>query len=257
MTLRLPPERELAPYRPGFPPGRRWLVLAPHADDEVLGLGATIVLARRRGIEVAAVVVTDGARQGSAAEREAEAIAAAERLGIAPPELWRFADRTLAASMGPLESAIGEAVRRSAPDTVLVTSPVELHPDHRALAVAVQRSLRRLTRCGMRRRPPQWVVAYEVGTPIRANLLVAADEAWEIKRAALACYSSQLAFTPYDRVMEALGAFRCLTLPGCERAEAFHVLQTTGLVRRTARGWASLVGSPAALGPVHAGGGEP
>jgi hypothetical protein len=118
---------------------------------------------------------------------------------------------------------------------VFVTSPVELHPDHRALALALHSVLRASTFAGLRRRSPAWVVAYEVGTPLLPNLLVAADETWEVKQRAAACYASQLAFRPYDRVMEALGTLRRLTLTGVEHAEAMHVLPANRVGRLSAR----------------------
>ena len=242
--MRLPEERELLPYAAGFPPGRRWLVLAPHADDETLGAGATMALAVERGVEVHLVVLTDGARQGDAGEREGEVLAAARELGVPPPELWRFPDRGLAARLPALVRAVAAALRRLAPDTVLVTSPVELHPDHRAAALATQRAVRRHTLLGVARRPPAWVAAYEVSAPMHPNLLVAADPVWERKRRAIACHRSQLAVLPYDRVTEALGCIRALTLPGCEHAEGFHVLPARAVARRSARGWAAAMGPP-------------
>jgi LmbE family N-acetylglucosaminyl deacetylase len=245
----LPSESDLVPYVAGFPPGRRWLVLAPHADDEALGIGATLALAAARGVEVEVVVVTDGGRQGDPAEREAEAIAAAGVLGIAAPTFWRLPDRSLAGALPALRGAIAGALEASAPDAVLVTSPVDLHPDHRAVAIATQRALRRRLLLGLRARPPQWVVAYEVGSLLQPNLLVAADEGWERKRRAVACYRSQLAAAPYERVMEGLAAVRCLTLVGCTRAEAFHVLPARTVARSSARGWAAQMGSPLGVSP--------
>ena len=243
--MRLAVESDLVPFQPGFPPGRRWLVLAPHADDESLGLGATLAQAVDAGVEVRVAIVTDGARQGGAAQREAEAAAAAAELGIAAPAFWRFADRSLAGSLAPLGRAVGEALRSWSPDTLFVTSPVELHPDHRALAIAVQRALRRCTAWGLAPgRAPRWVAAYEVSAPLLPNLLVAADAGWERKQRAVACYGSQLAALRYDAVMEGLGSVRCLTVPGCRRAEAFHLMPARAVALRSARRWAELMGSP-------------
>ncbi len=241
---RLRLEADLVPYVAGFPPGRRWLVLAPHPDDETLGMGATLSLAVSRGVDVRLVIVTDGARQGVPAAREGEAVAAVGELGLPPPEFWRFADRTLGGSQSRLLEAILAAVKRHVPETVFVTSPVELHPDHRALAVVTQRAVRRTSLLGLRARAPQWVAAYEVATPLLPNLLVAADEAWESKRRAVAAYGSQLDHNAYDRVAEALGVIRRLTLPGCEYAEAMHVLPAAAVARRSAAAWAAMMGSP-------------
>jgi LmbE family N-acetylglucosaminyl deacetylase len=239
------PESDLVPYLPGFPPGRRWLVIAPHADDETLGLGATLARAAAAGVEIRVAVVTDGARQGDAAEREDEARAAARELGLGPPEFWRFPDRELDRSLPRLRRAVAAAIGRYAPDTVFLTSPVELHPDHRALALATQRALRRRTLLGLLPdRGPRWVAAYEVSAALQPNLLVAGDDGWERKRRAIACYRSQLSVLAYDTVTEAMGRLRCLTLSGSSHAEAFHLGPTRDVVLRSAGGWAALMGSP-------------
>jgi LmbE family N-acetylglucosaminyl deacetylase len=240
---RLRSEDELVPYATSFPPGDRWLVLAPHPDDEVFGLGATLARAVQAGVDVRVVVVTDGAAQGVAADREAEARAAAAVLGLTQPEFWRFADRSLRRDDPRLWDVLREALLRIAPEVVFVTSPVDLHPDHRALALALHAAVRRHLAAGLRTRCPRWVVAYEVGAPLRPNLLVDADPWWDRKKQAVSCYAGQLAVRPYDRVMEGLAAMRSLTLSGVRFAEAFHVTPARRLARITSARWASWMGS--------------
>jgi LmbE family N-acetylglucosaminyl deacetylase len=238
----LPLEEALVPYHASLLPGARWLVLAPHPDDEVLGPGATLAAAAERGVEVRTIIVTDGAAQGEAMTRSAEARRAAGALGVPGPELWGFADRSLHPDDPSLLRALTTAFGEMRPDLVLVPAPVDLHPDHRALALAVHRLVRR------RRRPsPVWIAAYEVAVPLLPNVLVSADAAWERKVAAAACYASQLAVRPYDRVMDALAVVHSLTLDGVRRAEAFHLLQARRLARLSPRRWAALMGSPAGV----------
>lgn len=239
---RWPAEAELIPFTAGFPPGRRWLVLAPHPDDETFGLGGTLALGARRGVEIRVAVVTDGGAQGDAAEREGEARAAAAALGVPEPEFWRVPDRTLGPGDRALLSRIGRALDRHRPDVLFVTSPVEFHPDHRALAEAARRAVRAATLWGLRRRPPEWIAAYEVGAPLRPNLLVAADEAWECKLRAVGCYPGQMAFRRYHDFVEALGTVRALTLDGVRKAEAFHLSPAARVVRRRPSWWAAAVG---------------
>lgn len=244
VSRRLPLEAELVPFVASFPPGKGWLVLAPHPDDEVLGPGATLALAAQRGVSIATVILTDGAAQGEAAVRAGEARRAAAALGVQEPQQWGLADRSLHPQDRQLVGRLIELLLASHAETVLLPSPVELHPDHRATALAVQRAVRRLTWGGVRRRGPRWVACYEVSAPLLPNLLVAADGGWQAKRAGAACYASQLAVRPYLEVAEGLGAFRALTLAGCSRAEGFHVLSSRVLARLTARGWAARMGSP-------------
>jgi LmbE family N-acetylglucosaminyl deacetylase len=247
MMRRLPLENELIPYSPGFPPGDRWLVLVPHPDDEVFGPGATLALAVQRGVAVKLAFVTAGGAQGDATQRAGEGRAAAGALGLEEPEFWQFADRSLAPDDRVLARALDTALEKWSPDTVFVTSPVDLHPDHRSLALALQRALRRRLAWGWRSRPPEWVAAYEVATPLQPNLLVAADPAWDVKLRAAACYASQLAFRPYDRVMDALGTLRSLTLAGVVHGEAFYLLPARHVAHLSAVGWARRMGSPCGI----------
>jgi len=242
-SARFPVESDMIPYAAGFPPGGRWLVLAPHPDDEVFGVGATLAIAAARGVEVRVAVVTDGGAQGDPAERERAAAAAAAALGVPPPEFWRLADRSLHPADAALRRRLRETFARLAPDVVFVTSPVELHPDHRALALAVQRAVRAAALAGLRERPPGWVAAYEVSAPLAPNLLVAADGGWEAKRRAGACYAAQLAFRHYDEVAEAFATLRALTLDGATHAEALHLLPARRVARLSGRGWAARMGA--------------
>ncbi|MDD5562837.1 MAG: PIG-L family deacetylase [Thermoanaerobaculaceae bacterium] len=240
---RFPVESDLIPYAASVPPGSRWLVLAPHPDDEVFGVGATVALAVARGVEVRVVIATDGGAQGEPAEREGAAAAAAAALGVPPPEFWRLADRSLHQAGAALRRRLAEAFARLVPDVVFVPSPVELHPDHRALALAVQRAVRAATLGGLRERPPRWVAAYEVSAPLAPNFLVAADGGWEAKRRAGACYAAQLAFRRYGEVAEALAVLRALTLDGATRAEALHLLPARRVARLSSRRWAARMGA--------------
>ncbi len=247
MTRRLPLEAELIPFVPGFPPGQRWLVLAPHPDDETLGPGATVALAARAGVRVEVVILTDGAMQGDAAVRAEEARRAAAVLGVAEVQLWGLRDRSLRPEDVALRRRLVRLLATGGAETLLLPSPVELHPDHRAVALAVQRAYRWLTWLGWRQGGPEHVACYEVSAPLRPNVLVAADGGWEAKRAAAACYASQLAVWPYLEVAEGLGAFRALTLAGVRRAEAFHVVTGRRLGRWSARRWAAAMGSPVCI----------
>lgn len=240
---RLPVESELIPYAPGFPPGGRWLVLAPHPDDEVFGIGATLALGVLRGVHARVVVVTDGGAQGKAGEREAEARGAADALGLPEPEFWRLPDRSLRSDDPGLRTRIARALERHGPDVLFVTSPIEFHPDHRALALAVRRVMRTASFWGLRRAPVSWIASYEVGAPLRPNLLVAADEGWDAKKRAGECYAGQLTFRPYDKVMEAFGTLRALTLDGVRKAEALHLDDARRVAFQPASTWAARIGT--------------
>lgn len=221
--MRFAEELELVPYRTGFPPGRRWLVLAPHPDDETFGLGATLAQAGRKGVSIRVVVLTGGEAQGKIPIRREEAKAALRVLGVADVAFWDFEDRKLGGWLAGLARAIRQELAVFRPELTLAPHAADLHPDHRACARALQLALRRHTLFGLRKSLPAWVAFYEIGIPLWPNLLVNADEGWEAKEKAFACYTSQLAVRPYHRVMAGLAAFRALTLDGTQHAEAFQL----------------------------------
>lgn len=125
----------------------RWLVLAPHADDETIGAGALIAEAAAGGRLAGVVFVTDG--RGShgpdgprdlVAIRRREAHAALRRLStMAPAPVfldWRDAAPPSRgdACWHRTTRRLGELCRRLKVDAIAATSPLDPHCDHRAVA---------------------------------------------------------------------------------------------------------------------------
>ena len=208
-------EHTLIPYAPGpLPPGRKILVLAPHPDDEVFGCGGAIALHLAAGAEVHIVLATAGDAAGDAAGRLAESAAAARALGAQPPQCWHIPDRHLR-NTPELVARVLDAVVMTGASLLYTPSLWENHPDHRGLAEAAMAAVRQHGRVG-------WM-AYEVSAPLRPNLLLDIGPVLERKRAAMACFPTQLALQRYDRHLAALNTFRTYTLPATiEAAEAYE-----------------------------------
>lgn len=136
----------------------RWLVLAPHADDETLGTGALIAEAARAGRLAGVVYLTDGAASHDAGGsvlarlRQREARLALRRLAgraAAPPVFLDWPD----AHPFPTESTewratvrrLSALIRARSVDAIAVTDRQEPHCDHAAFhalacaAIAVAR----------------------------------------------------------------------------------------------------------------------
>jgi LmbE family N-acetylglucosaminyl deacetylase len=141
---------------------RRWLVLAPHPDDETLGVGALIAHTGAAGRLAAIVYLTDGAGSHSPydgrtgrliALREREAGLALRRLtgarSIAPLFLrWKDASPEQAGSPAFEQSRrkLAALCTRLRVDVLATTASQEPHCDHAAaaqLARAVQASAKR------------------------------------------------------------------------------------------------------------------
>jgi LmbE family N-acetylglucosaminyl deacetylase len=182
---------------------RRCLVLAPHPDDETLGVGATIMRKVDAGTPVHLVVATDGSKSpiGDPVEvtalRSAELRAACEVLGLADSDVTRlpFVDAELAGNEDALAAAVAEVVAAWEPAEVLVTGEDDPHEDHAVLGVATRRAL-----AGSRAR----LLTYPIWQFDRPGLLlrqlrrgrlpelVRTDGYRARKRAAVAAYPSQM-----------------------------------------------------------------
>jgi LmbE family N-acetylglucosaminyl deacetylase len=248
-------EAELVPYEAGRLDGSPLLVLAPHPDDEVFGCGGVLAQAVQAGASVRVVILTDGAAQGDADERRAEALEAARRLGLPEPELWGLADRSLRPDDEALARRLRQLLIETAPRVVLVPSPAEVHPDHRAVALTLYRVLQGATLGSDLHAAVQAVrlAAYEVSAVLRPNLVVDVSAVWDDVLAAAKAYASQLERLPYLEVLEGVASARRLTLPpGVRRAEAYHVVDLRAVRTRSAAEWAAAQGPIAEL-ESHAG----
>jgi len=139
-------ESSLIPYQPSDLSAGRILVLAAHPDDETLGAGGTLASNAHRAEEIVLWIATDGSRQegvagGDAAaygaRRRAEAERAASILGLPAPRFGGLPDRDLAGMPRELDRALAELFAQVRHELVFCPSPVEIHPDHRALAEAL------------------------------------------------------------------------------------------------------------------------
>lgn len=133
---------------------RSCLVIAPHPDDETLGCGATMArkIASKRRVNV--VVATDGSGSHRSALvppkdlsqiREVECIEACKTLGVPREdiEFLRFEDGHLVHRMEDLFHELADAITACKPDELLSPSPIDRHPDHRAIAAVVDELVRR------------------------------------------------------------------------------------------------------------------
>ena len=132
---------------------KRVLVLAPHPDDEVFGCGGALADLLDRGARVDVLLVTDGAagartrrsaggsRRGRRRSRAGRSRRSAEGRARGRPSRPRLGGR-----LEDVEALLARWLVEAAPDLVFAPSPVETHPDHRAVAAAL---------FGSRRVPPE------------------------------------------------------------------------------------------------------
>jgi len=142
--------------RQWVPDAQSLLVIAPHPDDETIGCGGVIALAKVWGMRVSILFLTRGGSSlrlagvdGSevAEARSAHAVRAAAALGLQPEDLifWDLMDGGIPQ---PGEDGFAEAAARlvgviaqGKPDVVFCPHPHDGWTDHTAAAALVQQAL--------------------------------------------------------------------------------------------------------------------
>ena len=178
------------------------LAVGAHPDDVELGCGGTLAKVAAGGRRVGILHLTGGesGTRGTAAGRRREAEAAAAALGAVAMTILDCGDGGLRTGAAE-EDAVIAVLRRLRPEVVLAPPPADRHPDHgRAHALTVAACFyaglagRRLAGPAADLAPhrPAAVFHYMQHDPFAPDFVVDVTAQWEARRAALACYASQL-----------------------------------------------------------------
>lgn len=195
----------------------RVVVLAPHPDDDVFGVGGSMCRHAAGGDEVSVVVVTVGRPplfdEAAVKKVREEARKAWNILGVSGA---RFLDVPAALPEETpnhvLNRKVAEVLEELRPDILYLPFPGDLHIDHQRIFVAGLVAARPFPGSTLRR-----VVCYETlsetnwNAPFllpgfQPNVFVDITEYLDKKLEAAACYESQLKAFPHERSVEALRA---------------------------------------------------
>ena len=183
------------------------VVVAPHPDDETLGLGATIAQLVASGVDVQVVSVSDGgaAQPGATVSgrtrlettRRHELLRATGVLGIPSPTSLGLPDGQLADHEDSLADSLVEILQDAAPRTwCAATWRGDGHPDHEAVGRAAARACAR-TGATLLEYPIwmwHWALPSDPEVPWDRGYSVPVS-AWALKqkRHAAQCFRSQFA----------------------------------------------------------------
>jgi LmbE family N-acetylglucosaminyl deacetylase len=184
---------------------QRVMVVAPHPDDEVIGIGGHLALHQRAGSEVLALYVTlDAPASDGTIVRRGEAQRAAELLGFRHRFL-EFTDGAVSRNEDALGRAIADAIRDFRPDSIFTPFPGDHHRDHQSSSACTGAAIQRVGFDGE-------VCCYEVWTTLWPNICADISSVVDLKRQAVACYASQTAYYPYAEAALGLNRYRGLRL---------------------------------------------
>jgi len=212
-------ESALIPYAASPLPAGPWLVLAPHPDDETLGLGGSLARARQKGLEVHVAFISDGEGAGDPFLRRQEALSALKILGVQDFSFWNLPDRKIFRHFNAFALKFF-SLKITKFKSIFVPSLFEFHPDHRAVAWMTLALLKALSWSGE-------IWFYEISRQGEVNRLLDISPFIENKKRAILCYKSQLSQNAYLEISLALNRARAYTLThkNITYAEGFFVSQ--------------------------------
>jgi N-acetylglucosamine malate deacetylase 1 len=214
------------------------LVIAPHPDDEVLGVGGTILRNAAAGNEVYIAIVTKGTTplftQESIDRVWEEACSCHAFLGVAGTHCSSFPASMLETVPQPeLNDNLMKIIMDVKPDEVYIPHWGDIHKDHQLVAEAAMVALRPKYEHRVSR-----IYAYETlsetgwNVPGTHNMFVPdvyvdISRTLNKKKEALRLYRSQLSAFPNPRSVEAVDALaRCRGSAVClDAAEAFVLVR--------------------------------
>ena len=214
------------------------IVIAPHPDDEVLGVGGTLLRRKSEGAKVAWLVVTGISVESGWSEEKVKARAneikrVTEFFDFDEVFTLNFPTTKLdRVPMSDLVAGISEVFRSFKPEEVFVPHPSDVHTDHRVVFDAAASCTKWFRYPSVKR-----VLAYEtlsetdfgLGTDqgFRPNVFVDIEAFLDGKLRAMDIYASELGAFPFPRSHEAIRALATLrgAASGFKAAEAFVLLR--------------------------------
>lgn len=215
------------------------VVVAPHADDEILGCGGTIAKLKNDGIKIFVIIVTNAAvgapeifTQSSIENVRREALNAHACLGVEETIFLDFPAPALNAFPEyKITDEIGKIIKTLSADVLFLPHPGDLHQDHAAVYRASLVAARPLSTSTVKKilcyetlSETEWS-PFQFNIPFRPNYFVDVNEFLQKKLDAFSCFHSQIKQFPHPRslkTIEDLAHFRGATV-GITAAEAFSV----------------------------------
>jgi N-acetylglucosamine malate deacetylase 1 len=192
---------------------QRVLVVAPHPDDEVIAVGGNLALHQRLGSEVLTLFVTQDPPPATLV-RKCEAERVARLLGF-DHRFLAFPDGSISLHEPALARVIAQAIHSFSPEVIYCPFPGDHHRDHQSASACTGVAVAETGYKGE-------VWCYELWSCLWPNIGVDISSVVDIKREAINCYASQVAYVNYVEGSLGLNRYRGLKL-GVDYAEALFV----------------------------------
>lgn len=214
------------------------LIIAPHADDEILGCGGIMAKYIAEGHQVKVLIMTKAIAslfpEALMSQIRNEARNSHRYLGVSETIFCDFPapmlDQTASYKMS---MEIAKLITKFKPERVYIPHRGDIHKDHKMVFEAALVAMRPINNC-----PVKEIYAYETLSETEwaapfgddafiPNVFTDISEYIEAKKDAMKCFESQLKDFPHSRsleVIEALAKYRGATI-GKPAAEAFMLIR--------------------------------
>ena len=214
------------------------LVVSPHPDDEVLGVGGTLLRRKAEGASLGWLIMTRisveaGWSSEKVLKRQQEITQISELFGFDSVfELGYSTTQLDQIPMSELINAVSGVIKSFTPNEIFVPHSSDIHSDHRVTFEAVASSTKWFRSPSIKR-----VLAYETlsetdfglrpNTGFQPNVFMNIEGHLEKKLRAMGIYSSELEEFPFPRSNQAISALAILrgASSGFKEAEAFELLR--------------------------------
>ncbi len=214
------------------------LVVAPHPDDEVLGVGGTLLRRKAEGatlgwLIMSRISVESGWSSERVLRRQQEITQITELFGFDSVfELGYTTTQLDQIPMSELINAVSGVIKSFTPTEIFVPHSSDIHSDHRVTFDAVASSTKWFRNPSIKR-----VLAYETlsetdfglgpNRGFQPNVFMNIEGHLENKLRAMGIYSSEVGDFPFPRSNQAISALAILrgANSGFKEAEAFELLR--------------------------------
>ncbi|MCQ5375081.1 MAG: PIG-L family deacetylase [Methanomassiliicoccales archaeon] len=205
-------------------PGKRFLVLAPHPDDDAIGCGGTIskLVESQKEVRICYLSIqsVEGIRES---ERMNEIENSLKEMGVSD---YKFLAKKFP-SLDDVSRIIIKEISNYEPHAVFVPSPVENNDVHLKTFYSYLRSAKTARNLRF-----DWLtVLYEIWNPLIPNVVIDITRYMPQKIQAIEAHKSQLAHLDFTRLAKGLNCYRSATVSMNGYAEAFILLPRGDFVR--------------------------
>ena len=215
------------------------LVVAPHPDDELLGIGGTLLRRKAEGVSTAWLIVTgiteeDGWSKGKIESRENEISRIKNYFDFNEVYNLKLPTRKLdVLPIGDIIQKISEIVESYRPEEIFIPHLGDVHTDHTIVFNAVVSGTKSFRYPFIKRMLSYETISetdfgLDVSVSFNPNVFVDISDFLEQKLKAMEIYSSEIGEFPFPRSRESVEALARVrgSTAGFKAAEAFQLLRS-------------------------------